>query len=409
MLLKAAWAGLRASFHIRKHTMPEWKTHSVVSIDGLDVTVSEPVLVKRSRWFCWFPSLIRQPNGVLWAVMSAYADIHASNSVNYLSRSRDSGLTWEEARVIGDGGLAHLIQSDGSVVILPYYLRERASHAIGAPCNVLSPQGVLDMRASGVEVSGWSKPTKSPLPDAGITGFVFNGQVARSIDGIYLGTLYGTFEGDSRYSLVLAESADGYRWQVRAIIAGPECDLAGGEGPCESALCRLADGRLMCVFRLASFVSYGQTFSADDGRTWTKPTNIAGPGSVEPSLAVLHDGIVALSGGRPGISVWFNTDRVGAAWQEIDIIAAHNAACAPRDRITPDSRTAWGTAENMRKAGITGYSSCYTELMALDECTLLVIYDRVGYGWNPIPDDDLDESKSVWVMRCQTSRRSLTS
>ena len=379
--------------------MTEWRTNSSVSLSGLRVSLSQPVLVKRSRWYCWFPSLIRQPDGVLWAVMSAYADIHASNSVNYLSRSRDGGLTWDEPRVIGDGGLAHLIQPDGSAVILPYYLRPRAD-GIGAPCNVLSPSGLLTMRASGVEVTGWPRLTRSPLPDAGIAGFVFNGQVVRGLRGKYLATLYGTFEGDSRYSLVLVESDDGFGWQLRAIVAGPECHLAGEEGPCESAVCRLRDGRLMCVFRLASFVPYGQTFSADDGRTWTTPTNIA-PGSVEPSLAVLGDGTVALSGGRPGISVWFIVDGAGSDWQAVDIIAAHNAVCAERDRIQPDSRTAWTSAREMQQARSTGYSSCYTELIPLDDRTLLVIYDRLGYGWNPIPDDDPDESNSVWVARLQ--------
>jgi hypothetical protein len=386
--------------------MAEWKTQSVVSLGDLDVAASAPVLVRRSRWYCWFPSLIRQPNGVLWAVMSAYADIPASNSVNYLCRSRDGGLSWEEPRVIGDGGLAHLIQPDGSAVILPYYLRPRTlgtgsgGQSVGAPCNVLSPDGRLDMRASGAVVTRWPRPTKSPLPDAEIAGFVFNGQVVRGRAGEYLATLYGTYEGDDRYSLVMVESDDGFRWRIRAQIAGPDCALIGSEGPCESAVCRLKDGRLMCIFRLASFVSYGQTFSDDDGHTWTMPVNIS-PGSVEPSLAVLRDGIVALSGGRPGISVWFNANGAGGDWQGLDIISLHNAACSPRDRILPDSSTAWKTPADMRRAGMTGYSSCYTELMALDERTMLVIYDRVGYGWNPIPDDDPDETKSVWVMRLQ--------
>ena len=52
----------------------------------------------------------------------------------------------------------------------------------------------------------------------------------------------------------------------------------------------------------------------------------------------------------------------------------------------------------MRKQPLTGFSSCYTELMALDEHTLLLVYDRIGFGWNPIPDDS-DETKSVWAMR----------
>lgn len=42
-------------------------------------------------------------------------------------------------------------------------------------------------------------------------------------------------------------------------------------------------------------------------------------------------------------------------------------------------------------------SKCDTELMALEDRTLLLIYDRVGLGWHAIPDDS-EETKSVWVM-----------
>jgi hypothetical protein len=378
-----------------------WKTHQVISLHGLEVELSEPVLVKRSRWYCWFPSLIRQPNGNLWAVMSAYADMHASNSINYLSRSRDGGLSWDEPRVIGDGGLAHLLLPDGAAVILPYYLRPRPN-GMGAPCNVLSIDGELAMRPAGVEVSGWPRATKSPLPEVGISGFVFNGQVVRGRDGQYLATLYGTFEGDQRYSLAFVESVDGFHWRWRSLVAGPDCNLEVSDGHCESAVCSLVDGRLMCVFRLASFTRYGQTFSADDGHTWSAPVNIA-PGSVEPSLAVLQEGIVALSGGRSGIYVWFNVDGSGRDWQPVDIVSAHNAASPPADRIEHDSHNAWSAVDEMRRTGITGFSSCYTELAALDQNTLLLTYDRVGFGWRPIPDD-ADETKSVWVMRIRIRR-----
>ena len=379
-----------------------WTTQRVVQLQGLDVELSKPVLVKRSRWYCWFPSLIRQPNGCLWAVMSAYADMHASNSINYLSPSRDGGLSWEEPRVIGDSGAAHLILPDGAAVILPYYLRPRPN-GIGAPCNILSSDGQLSMRPAGVEVSGWPRETRSPLPEVGIAGFVFNGQVVRGRGGEYLATLYGTFEGDRRYSLVFVESADGFHWRIRAQVAGPDCPLAGEEGPCESAVCRLADGRLMCIFRLASFVPYGQAFSNDDGRTWSTPVNIS-PGSVEPSLAVLPGGVVALSGGRSGIYVWFNADGTGRDWQAVDIVSAHNAACSSTDHIEPDSHNAWIPVDEMRRMGVTGYSSCYTELVALDERTLLLTYDRIGFGWHPIPDD-ADETKSVWVMRLRINTK----
>lgn len=379
-----------------------WKTHTQVKLKGLSVELSEPVLVRRSRWYCWFPSLIRQPDGALWAVMSAYGDYHVSNSYCYLSRSRDGGLSWDEPRIIGDAGLSHLILPDDSVLVLPYYLRPRGADAIGAPCNVITPGGEITFRTSGVTVTGWPRPVGCASREIGIASFVFNGQVVRGCAGEYLTTLYGTFDGDKRFSLALAESADGFQWRIRSVIAGSDCSLQGGEGPCESAVCRLRDGRLMCVFRLESFVPYGQAFSADDGRTWSPAANIT-PFSVEPSLAVLGGGIVALSGGRSGIFVWFNADGAGRDWQEVDIMAAHNAARPPADRIDPGADGCWRSVEEMKPLPLPAWSSCYTELMPLDERTMLLIYDRIGFGWHPIPDDSA-ETKSVWVMRMTVDR-----
>ena len=379
----------------------DWKTHARIRLNGLAVELSEPVQVRRSRWYCWFPSLIRQPDGTLWAVMSAYGDIHVSDSFMYLSRSRDGGLTWDEPRIIGDAGLSHLLLPDGSALVLPYYLRPRGEGAAGAPCNIIAPDGALSFRPGGVTVTGWPKPVGVISPELGTASFVFNGQVVRGRAGEYLTTLYGTFTGDARYSLLMAESADGFQWRIRSVIAGADCPLEGGEGPCESAICRLADGRLMGVFRLASFVRYGQTFSADDGRSWSAPANIP-PMSVEPSVAVLGGGALALAGGRSGIFVWFNADGAGRDWQAVDIAAAHNAACAPADRFDPDSRGCWLSAEEMAKRPVAAFSSCYTELAALDERTLLLIYDRVGFGWHPIPEGS-PETKSVWVMRLRVT------
>ena len=378
-----------------------WKDRPALQLDGLRVTCSEPVLVKRSRWFCWFPSLIRQPDGTLWAIMNAYADIHVSDSFSYLSRSRDGGLTWDEPRVIGDAGLSHLLLADGSAVVIPYYLRPRANGVIGAPCNIISPKGRLTMRPAGVNVGNWPKPLKSLGADLATAGFVFNGQVIRGRKDEYLTTLYGHFEGDKKYSLVLAESGDGFAWRIRTVIAGADCALPGEEGPCESALCRLNDGRLMCVFRLASFVPLGQCFSDDDGKTWSKPVAIK-PHSVEPSLADLAGGLLALSSGRPGISVWFDAAGKGADWQTVNILEQHNAA-HPQDLINPDSRKAWGGAEKLIREGLRGFTSSYTELMRLDDNHLLLIYDRLGLGWSAIPDES-PETNSVWVMRLRVER-----
>jgi hypothetical protein len=119
--------------------------------------------------------------------------------------------------------------------------------------------------------------------------------------------------------------------------------------------------------------------------------------SVEPSLEVMPDNIIALSGGRPGISVWFNNDGVGLDWQGIDIVIHHNA-CKPHDTINPDSTKAWNDRDEMIQQGLSGFTSSYTELMRIDDNHLILIYDRLAYGWHPIPDES-DETNSVWVVR----------
>lgn len=363
--------------------------------NGLAVTLSEPVLVRRSRRYCWFPALIRQPDGTLWASMSAYADEHVSSAICYLTRSRDGGQTWDEPRIIGDAGQVHVVADDGTAIILPYYLRPRGADVIGAPCNVIAPDGTLAMRAPGVTVSGWPR-RPGTLDGLGTAAFVFNGKVLRGRHGEYLTTLYGHFAGDTRYALVLAESADGFDWRIRAVIAGSDCSLDGAEGPCEACLCRLPDGSLQCVFRLDSFKEFGVSFSADDGHAWTPAVNLPGVFSVEPRLETLPGGIIALSGGRPGVYVWLNVDG-GEGRQAVDIVAHHNA-CRPDDAIEPDIRNGgWMALDELLRTGRRGFTSCYTDLAVLDDRTLLLIYDRVGLGWHAIPDES-DETNSVWVV-----------
>jgi hypothetical protein len=199
--------------------------------------------------------------------------------------------------------------------------------------------------------------------------------------------LYGYFAGEKTYSLVGAESKDGMHWSIRSIVADVSCGFKGS-GPCEAALCRLKDGRLMCVFRNDSNLDYGQTWSNDDGQTWEKPVLMHEVRSVQPSLAVLDDGAVVLSGGRPGVFVWLNLDGTGRSWQPIELAANHNAA-HPGDPITN------------KAAG--GHSSSYTEVVSLGGGDLLVIYDRLARGWQAIPKD-APETNSVWVVRLGLSR-----
>lgn len=156
------------------------------------------------------------------------------------------------------------------------------------------------------------------------------------------------------------------------------------EGPCESAMCRLKDGRLMCIFRTGDS-PYGQCWSQDEGKTWTTPVAMTQARAVQPSLVVMENGMVALSGGRGGIFLWINADGTGNDWQAVDVRAYHNEFCSQE----PIGN--WPT------------TTSYTEIVPLDAEHLLMIYDRIPHGWEAIPPDST-ETNSVWVVRLGVRR-----
>lgn len=229
---------------------------------------------------------------------------------------------------------------------------------------------------------GWPRPIRPG--EHGLAGFGFNGQTIALKDGGYLATLYGYFKDAQRFSLVAAHSEDGRHWNIRSVIANEASMIPMTEGPCESAMCRLKDGRLMCIFRTGDS-PYGQCWSQDEGKTWTTPVAMTQARAVQPSLVVMENGMVALSGGRGGIFLWINADGTGNDWQAVDVRAHHNEFCSQE----PIGN--WPT------------TTSYTEIVPLDAEHLLMIYDRIPHGWEAIPPDST-ETNSVWVARLGVRR-----
>ena len=118
-----------------------------------------------------------------------------------------------------------------------------------------------------------------------------------------------------------------------------------GEGPNESTLVLLADGKsLLCIMRCAlaprprlpilsppeglaaarrmdagdghsSGKPYAKRTSTDSGRTWSPLVNMsAGIGTAKPRATRLGSAIV-LVGGRPGNVAWLNAAGDGEAWR----------------------------------------------------------------------------------------------
>jgi hypothetical protein len=372
---------------------PSWEEGAVVKCGGLKVTLSRPRLVARSKGFLWFPTLHQFGDQHLVAVMSNYADEAREVPTALLTRSEDGGLSWSSPEE-GAYSECAVPLANGDTVLLPYYLRFQSEKMLAGPYQVMR-RGETKWRLvrAGLEVAGWPRKV-GPLdvelggakPEWKLGGFVFNGQAVRAKDGkTHLTTLYGRFSGTKRYSLVVAESADALKWEVRSVIADETCKLKGDEGPCESALVRLKDDRLLCVYRVDGGAPYGHSFSGDDGKTWSEPKAMDGPRSVQPSLALSSGGVLALSAGRPGLTLWLNRKGDARQWDSIDLAAHHNAHVKD---------------EPIKKADASpgSNSSSYTEVRWLDARHVLVIYDRLANGWKAIPADS-KETNSIWVVR----------
>jgi hypothetical protein len=401
-LLGAALA-LAAPAFCQEKPAPAWQDGKPHALNGVTVTLSRPVLVARSKGYLWFPTLVKLMNGDCMAVMSNYADKHVETSSSLVSWSHDGGLTWTKP-IEGQYGDVSLRRPGDDELLLPYYLRPLPDGGIGAPYQ-LCPKRKQELRVvkPGVSVTGLPRKDKSLAPELGLAGFVFNGQSVKLKNDAYLATLYGYFEESTaakpetvkaeaakpkeapRYSLIAVESADGVRWTYKSTVADEKCPLPGKEGPCESALCRLQDGRLLCVYRMGGDVPFGHSFSADDGKTWSEPLAMTDAFAVQPSLAVLKDGTVALSGGRPGLFLWLNADKTAKAWQKLDVRANHNEFVKD-EPIQP------------------AHTSAYTEIIPLDDTHLLYVYDRIPNGWSPIPEASND-TNSVWVVRVTVAPR----
>ncbi len=358
-----------------------WKRARWHLIGPLTVTISEPLLIARAHERLWFPTIARMRDDRLMVLMSSEPDVIKAVPGKLLSWSKDDGLTWSnpvpQPLLVGGGPLQ---LPDGNWIILPFSLTVHQDGTVGSPYPLVSPEtGDVRLGPGELTVIGWPRALEVQKEHPEMSALRINRQAIPVPTGGYAGTAYGRFRGDTRVSLMCIRSTDGLHWTIAGEIADSGCKLPGREGPNEAAICRLKDGRLMSVFRLDSSANYGQSFSCDDGKTWTEPIAMTDVFSVCPYLLVNNDGVVVLSGGRPGLYLWINVDGSGQDWQKIDLQDVHN------------------TIELSEAIG-GPHTTAYTHMAWIDATHLLYVYDRVPFGWGTVPEGS-KETNSVWAFR----------
>ncbi len=349
--------------------------------------VGPPVEVGRAEGHFWFPSLhvvpgaegAASPEAVLCEVTLS-ADEAQGEWPAALCLTQDGGASWHRVRDIPCAGPASTPLGPRKLLLMPYETwplapGDKKNAKAEGSIVTLGDDGSLSVERTPMSFLGF--PRELADYHRGEVYLLTNGNILPRTDGALFTTLYGKFAGDNKDSCWAMSSADrGATWQFRATVAsGPE--LAGAmEGANESNTCRLADGRLMTICRTGAACC--KSYSADDGATWTTPEFMEGVFSVEPQLLRLANGVLLISGGRPGLFVWTCSDGEGKHWERVNLAQHHNLH-------VPDPALHFAEALCEGRGADPAPTTSYTGMAAIGPDEALVCYDRLGNGWAGAP------------------------
>ncbi|MXX26895.1 MAG: exo-alpha-sialidase [Caldilineaceae bacterium SB0668_bin_21] len=373
-----------------------------VELGGLRFTAGTPRIVAEGLGFCWYPSIRRFPTGELLVSYSKNPD-SAENltNVNGLSLSKDEGATWSQhADVSGLSGRLNISRSDGSLAgpNQPY-----KPDPLGQWRTFVGNYGRIGKGGQQYSVDLWgarieglprdvkARTVQSPTRWAEISPFT---HIIELKPGRHLATTYLTFAGDDRYSTVVMTSEDeGRTWHYLSTVATAEDGADSWEGFCESSLVRLEDGDLMCVGRMGGGRDQllARSYSSDEGKSWSPIDRLPAWG-VLPQVNRLSNGALVISCGRPGLFIWFSTDPRGEHWEPFDLMAHHNSEMGEAHQISPGkyglepvNREQYYTVHH--NFDLPDQTTSYTSMLEVEPGRLLIVYDRMPYGWMPVPTD----------------------
>ncbi|MGH3378588.1 MAG: sialidase family protein [Actinoallomurus sp.] len=260
----------------------------------------------------------------------AHTDDAATNGTRF-AHSDDLGRTWvadQAANPMPDAASYNLTRlRNGDVLAVSYHTYMVAGSGelkAEVDSSVSHDDGATWTPRTGVMTTPTAMRTISAVtdrPGVPLGGFVLVHNVVEDAGGTLYQSAYGYYAGDPKYRQLVLKSADGgLNWTVDATVAvNPNLTTASGyEGFCEGALERVADGSLLIVMRIGSYLPMYVARSTDDGATWSDATPLSAGGqdvvSVYPSLTLLPGGPLVLLAGRPGLKLLSSPDGSGRTW-----------------------------------------------------------------------------------------------
>lgn len=266
-----------------------------------------------------FPDVCRQSNGDLYVVFYAgyghvsnpRADLPRGGAI-YGLRSSDEGKTWSPPILVvdtpEDDRDPHVAQlANGDLLVSFFdsvYYKENGKQKRKAETYVVR---------SSDGGSTWGKPqaVTTPYQDtAGIGRRVFvSGPVAQLKGSHVVLPIYYEPQAGHYVTSVIHSQDFGHTWTLASPV-DPEASLAFSYGFCEASIARVSDGRLIILMRPGMH----QAYSSDEGRTWSKATQLPHRGDA-PTVLFTSQRWLVVAHRHPGTAVTVSTDD-GATWSK---------------------------------------------------------------------------------------------
>jgi hypothetical protein len=300
-------------------------------------------------------SLLQMPHGSVTTgsealvTYAAHPDTSTGTGTRFAS-SPDSGASWlrEDARNPMPNAQSYNLSRlrNGDLLAVSYHTYMRSGSRSADVESSVSRDGGRTwgpIRVGAMTTPQTMRPISpnSSRPGRSLGGFVLVHNVVEDADGTMYLSAYGYYQADPKYrQLILRSSDGGLNWStVSTVAVSPN---QPGEGFCEAAIQRVADGSLLAVMRTGSYLAMYVARSTDNGVTWTTPVPLRAANGllitgVYPKLVPMPDGRLVLYYGRPGQSLMVSDDGSGASWSTpitVDYRNSANGSAVPLDADT---------------------------------------------------------------------------
>ncbi|MGH3115574.1 MAG: exo-alpha-sialidase [Gaiellales bacterium] len=191
-------------------------------------------------------------------------------------------------------------------------------------------------------------------------GFRVHKRILRLNDGTLIVPGYTAFGGRG-VSIVMQSTDDGATWSFRSQI--PNTDSPGTN---EVGWAHTSDGRLTAVLRSTDAPEQHlmQSFSDNDGMTWTEAKDIIGPDGeivrgIYPDLNLQPNGTMLLLTGRRDVRVLANYDGTARTWDTANTIFANFPSTGNNGRY--DGSSGNSSMENIGASrSVVFFDQCHT-------------------------------------------------